>query len=296
MQLMTARKKPGKNRASLLLLLFLFLLAGCSPTGNTTELQGHIVAAGSTALRPLVELAAKEFQHKYPGVVIDVQGGGSIQGLKLVTTKQVHIGNSDIYADPALYPDPQLTDHIVCAIPFVMIVHPDIKLDSLSQQNIIDIFSTGKLNNWAQLGGPDQQIVPIVRPASSGTRATFRKYILEGRDENGTLLKTDSSDEVRDIVARTPGAIGYVAVSYLSKAVHAISIDGQKPTIETIQAGKYRFWGYEHMYTLGDENAPVRAFLDFMLTPEIQQQAQKLGYISVSALNRVQVYPKERPL
>ena len=113
-----------------------------------------------------------------------------------------------------------------------------------------------------------------------------RKYILGGRDETGQHLQQDSSTLVRDTVAKTPGAISYVAVSVLAStnAVHPIAIDGVKPTLDAISSGHYTFWAYEHMYTMGDENPLYSAFLDFMLTGEVQQQAQTLGYIPINTM------------
>lgn len=266
------------------LLLGVLTLAACAApgTGGTHALSGHILVTGSTALQPLATKAAQLFQQQNPGVRIEVRGGGSKQGLIDVNAHASDVGDSDIYADPAKYPDPNLTDHLICVIPFTMIVNPGVTVQSLTHGQIIDIFSTGKINNWKQVGGPDLAIVPVVRPATSGTRATFRKYILGGRDENGTLLKTDSSQTVRDMVAKTPGAIGYLALSVLDPTVKAIGIDGQSASPAHVEAGSYAFWGYEHMYTLGDSEHPVVDFLNYMLTDEVQHLAQQLGYIPIA--------------
>ena len=267
-------------------LVGLFITIICSscilPGSNATpNLSGHIVIAGSTALQPLAAQSAILFQKLHPNVHIDVQGIGSIKGLQEVTSKKINIGTSDIYADPALYPDPDLTDHIVCVIPFAMIVNPDIPISSLTPQQVTDIFSTGKYTNWQQLGGPDIPIVPVVRPTTSGTRDTFRKYVLGGRDERYTPLNTDSSVEVLNKVAKTPGAIGYLALSVVNSSVHMIALNQQKPTVDAISNGTYSFWSYEHMYTMGDDNPAINAYLDFMLTPQVQQLAQKLSYIPI---------------
>src|SRR5258708_37123651 len=56
-----------------------------------------------------------------------------------------------------------------------------------------------------------------------------------------------------------------------------MAIGGQLPTPENISAGRYAFWSFEHMYTIG-------AFLDFMLTPQIQRLAQQLGYIPIAQM------------
>lgn len=282
----TVTRVNVRGKVFLILLLVGIFLVGCTGTSGAQQtLAGHLLVVGSTALQPLVTKAAALFQKQHPQVNIVVKGGGSISGLQSVTGSKSDIGDSDIYADPAIYPDPNLTDHIVCVVPFTMIMSPGINVTSLSQQEIINIFSTGTISNWRQVGGPDLAIVPVVRPPTSGTRATFRKYILGGRDENsahGRLLTTDTSTAVRDTVAHTPGAIGYLALSVLNKSVQPLAIDGYTPTLSNIETGHYAFWSYEHMYTLGDNNVLASAFLDFMLTATIQQTAHDMGYIPIA--------------
>jgi len=266
------------------------LLASCNGAiAAPSELTGQIVAVGSTALQPLVSTAASQFENLHPQVQIKVSGGDSTVGLDAVTTQQADIGDSDVYADRALYPDPGLTDHIVCIIPNAMIVNPDVPIKSLKQQQIIDIFSTGLIHNWSQIGGPDLPVAVVVQGSASGTRDTFRKYILGGRDETGNLLRTSSSVDERDTVARTPGAIGYLALSVLMPQVNTIAIDGQMPTQANIVAGTYAFWSYEHMYTLGNTNSTLAAFLDFMLTPAVQEQVPKMGYLASSVMMQASV-------
>jgi phosphate transport system substrate-binding protein len=259
------------------------LLGGCSAPGDATQpLSGHLSIDGSTALQPLVQKAAALFTQQNPQVRIDVSGGGSLKGVSDVNAGTVDIGDSDVYADPALYPDPNLTDHLVCVVPFTMITNPDVSVKSLSRDQIIAIFSTGQIRNWKDVGGPDMPIVPVVRPKTSGTRATFRKYVLGGRDEKGTLLQSDSSQTVLQTVAGTPGAIGYLALSVLDTTVNQVAIDNKLPTPQNIHAGSYAFWSFEHMYTLGDDKSLIEAFLNFMVAPAAQQLASQLGYIPIA--------------
>jgi phosphate transport system substrate-binding protein len=85
-------------------------------------------------------------------------------------------------------------------------------------------------------------------------------------------------------VANTPGAIGYLALSVVDSSVRQVAIDGHLPTVASIQSGQYAFWGFEHMYTIGEGSAAVSSFLDYMLTPAIQQLAQSLDYIPIAAM------------
>jgi phosphate transport system substrate-binding protein len=238
---------------------------------------------GSTALLPLVAKAADLFHQSHPGIQITVEGGGSLAGLDAVTNHKTDIGDSDIYADPSVYPDPNLTDHIVCATSFALIVNPQVTITSLSTQQIIDIFSA-KIVNWKEVGGPDLPITPVIRPGNSGTRALFEKYVLGGSQETGTPISVDSSTSVLDAVAHIAGAIGYITTVTADSTVRTIAIDGISPTIQNIQSGKYKFWGYEHMYTLQNGINATTEFLDFMQSPQVQQLAQQLGYVSVDTV------------
>ncbi|GLV57654.1 phosphate-binding protein [Dictyobacter sp. S3.2.2.5] len=269
------------------LLCMALLLTGCAGADQQAQqLNGQLKISGSTALQPLVQVAAKKFMALHPETHIIVSGGGSKTGLINVFQKKSDIGDSDIYADPAIYPDPNMTDHIICVTPFVMIVHPDINITSLTKEQILDIFSTGKITNWDQIkAGLNQPIHPIIRPSTSGTRDTFRKYILGGGDEKGTLLKVDDTQQVVNTVASTPGAIGYIALSALKPTVKAIAIDGANPTAITIGNGKYNYWSYEHMYTLGDSLPLTNEFLNFMTSTTVQQEAHQLRYITIDEMN-----------
>lgn len=173
-----------------------------------------------------------------------------------------------------------------------MIVSADVPITNLSKSDLVDIFTTGKFTNWDQLHGPDLRIVPIVRPPTSGTRATFRRYVLGGRDELSNLVTINSSQDLVKAVANTPGAIGYLAASVLDPQVHPISIDGYNATLPNIETGHYSFWSYEHMYTLNvSSGSPIDTFLNFMLTSQVQQQASVLHYVPISNLKFSQLSP-----
>lgn len=252
---------------------------------QATELSGNITAVGSTALQPLVEEAANGFMAKNPGVKISVQGGGSGTGLSQVSGGGADIGNSDVFAEEKEGIDAsQLVDHKVCVAGFALVTHPGNKVDSLTKQQIKDIF-TGKIKNWKEVGGADQKIFLVNRARGSGTRATFKKYVLDGTEEAKGDAEQESSGAVRKIVSETPGAISYLALSYVDSSVKALKIDGLEASTENIATGKYPFWSYEHMYTKGEPAGAVKAFLDYMVGDEIQQNlVEKLGYIPITAM------------
>ncbi|MDY0323656.1 MAG: phosphate ABC transporter substrate-binding protein [Candidatus Carbobacillus sp.] len=258
---------------------------GNTTTPTTEELSGNITAAGATSFQPLVEKAAQMFMDKNPKVSISVQGGGSGTGLSQVATGAVDIGDSDVFAEEKLKPEEakDLVDHKVAIVGMAAVVNPNVGVDNVTKQQLIDIF-TGKITNWKDLGGADVKIELVNRPSSSGTRATFKKYALDGADE-ASGIEEDSSGTVRKIIAETPGAIGYLAFSYLDGTVKPLKIDGVEPTNENVYTNAYKVWAYEHMYTKGEPQGALKAFLDYMLSDEVQDgPVVDLGFIPVSKM------------
>ncbi|WP_429845504.1 phosphate ABC transporter substrate-binding protein [Brevibacillus sp. FIR094] len=254
-----------------------------SNSGSTPKTSGEpVTAVGSTALQPLVEQAAKDFMAKNAGAQIQVQGGGSGTGLSQVASGAATIGNSDIFAEEKKgIPANELVDHKVAVVGMAAAVSPQVKVDNLTKQQLIDIF-TGKITNWKEVGGEDMKITLVNRPKSSGTRATFSKFALDGKEEAEGITE-DSSGTVRKIIAETPGAIGYLALSYFNDSVKALKLDGVEANAENITSNKYPVWAYEHMYTKGEATGDAKAFLDFILTDEVQKKTvTELGFLPIT--------------
>ncbi len=248
-------------------------LAACSSSSTTTtggagsqqpRSAGSIAVAGSTALLPLVKDAAGAYQDQHKNVQISVSGGGSATGINQVAARAVDIGDSDILAAG----HPELHDNRVAVIGFAIVTHPSAGVKSLSKQQLRDIFS-GKAANWNQLGGPDQKIVVVNRPRSSGTRAVFLKTIMGDTAISESGLTEDATGTAISVVKQTPGAISYVALSGLAAGgggggANVVAVDGVAPTPDTIRSGKYPIWSYEHMYTNGPPQGEAGKFIDFV--------------------------------
>lgn len=277
-------------------LLAVSLLAGCSSSTSSSEqkasssvsVSGTVNAAGSSALLPLAQAAAESFMKDNPDCVINTNGGGSGEGLKQVADGSVDIGDSDVFAEEKLDADTAktLTDHQVAVVTMAPIVNPDLGVTDLSTDQLISIF-TGKTTNWKDVGGPDEDIVLVTRPSSSGTRATFKQYALNGEEEaSNQALETDDSGTLVQTVKDNKGAIGYVALSYLTdnKDVSAVSIDGVEPTLENTYNGTYKVWSYEHMYTRGKAKGAVKAFINYISGDDFADEVEKMGYGVASKL------------
>ncbi|MHC5227647.1 phosphate ABC transporter substrate-binding protein PstS family protein [Enterococcus sp. LJL99] len=284
-----------KKRALATVLLSVgLIIAGCGSQGSATDESSSktvnsnsnepvkIVAVGSTALQPLVDAAKDQFITENANYTISVQGGGSGTGLSQVADGAVDIGNSDVFAEEKSGVDAtKLVDHRVAVVGMGPVVNKDVGVTNVTHQQLIDIF-TGKTKNWNELGGKDQEIAVINRASGSGTRATFEKWGLDGASAVQSQ-EQDSSGTVRQIVAQTPGAISYLAFSYMDDTTVALSVDDVKPTEENVADNSWKIWSYEHMYTNGEPNENLKKFLDFMMEPEVQDgPVKELGYLAIT--------------
>ncbi|MGL4645315.1 MAG: phosphate ABC transporter substrate-binding protein PstS family protein [Vagococcus fluvialis] len=262
------------------LLALSFILVSCGNVDNGESIN----AVGSSAMQPLVEAAGEQYSSANVGKFINVQGGGSGTGLSQVQAGAVQIGNSDLFAEEKDgIKSEELVDHQVAVVGLTPIVNKEIGITDISKEDLKKIF-TGEITNWKEVGGRNQKIVIINRAAGSGSRHTFEQWVLDG-EESKNAQEQDSTGMVRQIVSTTPGAISYVAFSYVTDDVATLSIDGVNPTEENVMRNKWTVWSYEHMYTKGEPKGLTKEFLDYMLSEEVQKEiVPKLGYIPVSRM------------
>lgn len=271
-----------KIAAVLGLLAILIGLTGCANNNSN-----KITVVGSSAMQLLAEQAGNDYRLSHPDSNIVVQGGGSGTGLSQVQAGAVEIGTSDVFAETQKGIDAKkLQNHLVAVVGIVPIVNKSAGVKNLTRQQLSDIF-TGKITNWKQVGGKNQNITVINRSKGSGTRGTFEGLILNGKKPI-QAQEQDSNGTVRKIVSSTPGTISYISFPYANdENIQKLSIDGIKPTNKNVVTNCWHLWSYEHMYTKGKPNKNVQKFIDYMLGSKVQNDlVPKLGYISI---NKMQV-------
>lgn len=268
-----------------------------STTANTqtgasnANLSGKLTIAGSSALLPMMQAAATQFQAKNANVQITVTGGGSGAGRSQVCNGQIDIGDSDVKLSDKEKTDFKCADAVETAVaiqafaPVANKQGPG-KVTNLTKQQLVDIF-TGKTTNWKDVGGDDQEIVLINRAKGSGTRANMAKFLFAGDDKQFATgaSEEDNSETVLQTVSQTPGAISYLGFAYLSNQnILAFGIDGVAPTKEDIQSGKWPIGGPGYAITKGEPKPLAKAFLDFVTSADWQNSDAfgKLGFVPVT--------------
>ena len=281
----------GRNRFvwSILTVVILLLFSACQPdlslpdegaqeseSGDISEgLSGQIQIAGSTTVQPVVEVLAEAFMANHSDVSIEVQGGGSSVGVTSAGEGTVDIGMASRNVKESEFSTFSDLEVFVIAFDGIAIVtQPDLELPSLTVEQIKAIFS-GEITNYADVGGPDREIIVVSREEGSGTRAAFEELVLDSGDEAGEIaedaLLQQSNGQVRTTVSTTPDAIGYVSFGFLDESVNTVAINGAEPTVENVKDGSYSIFRPLNMLTNGAPNRLSQAFIDFILSADGQE-------------------------
>ena len=275
-------------------------LVGCGGSGAAktaaasseaaADLSGSITCSGATSFQPLVEDAANAFMDANANVNITISGGGSGQGLSDVKDGKAQIGRSDIFAEEKLEAADaaKLVDNQVAVVGMGPVVNSDVDVDGLTTEQLKGIF-TGEITDWSQVGGTAGPIQVINRKAGSGTRATFESAVLAGAtvpDSFKPVAEEDSSGTVVEKLQQTAGAISYLAFSYYDDSkFKALKVDGVEPKAENVESGDFKIWSYEHMYVTQDADEVTKAFIEYMLSDDVQGSlVAEQGFIPVSKM------------
>ncbi|MGD9015664.1 MAG: phosphate ABC transporter substrate-binding protein [Candidatus Omnitrophota bacterium] len=265
-------------------LMLIVLLALC--LGSTCAFAKTITIKGSTTVLPIAQACAEEYMKNNPGVDISVQGGGSGVGIVSIIDGTCDIGDAsraikDKELVKAVSQGVTPKANVVAMDGIAVVVHPNNSIDGLTKQQIKDIY-TGRISNWSQVGGSGGQIVVISRDSASGTFEAFNTLALNKARVRPDALLQASNQAIATTVARTPGAIGYVGLGYVTTSVKAITVDDVECTKETVLSGKYPLARPLFMYTNGEPKGEVKDFIDFVLSGQGQALVEKAGFVGLN--------------
>ena len=244
-----------------------------------------LTLAGSTTVLPIAQRAAEEFMNLHPDVSISVRGGGSGMGIAALIDGTVDIANSSRpiktkELKKAREKGIKPVGTVIAKDGIAVIVHPSNPVGELSLAQIRAIY-TGEINKWKEVGGESKTIVVISRDVASGTFEVFKKLALGGERVRPDALMLASNKAVATTVAKTPGAIGYIGLGYLSPEVKAVKVEGVYPSKEDVVSGEYKLARPLFMYTDGEPRGLAGEFINFILSPKGQKIVEELGFVPV---------------
>ena len=252
------------RRSIRLILTAVLCLGGVFATPARAE---SITVKGSDTMVILAQRWAEEYMKKNPGVKIQVTGGGSGTGIAALINRTTDFANSSRKIKSEETAAVQAAKGRVFEAPVALdalsvVVNRENPVAALSLVQVGKIYS-GYINNWKQVGGPDQKIIRYSRESNSGTYSFVKDEVMKGRDYAADCQTMNGTSDVAEAVSRDKWGIGYGGVAYFAKvpalkivsikktedapAVSPIGADG-RPDLKVIYSHDYGL--YRFLYTL----------------------------------------------
>lgn len=214
------------------------ILFACNSSNRQTE-SNTIIGAGSTFINPIMTHWISDFQKSHGGVQINYQSIGSGGGIQQLKLGLVDFGATDAALDDEkLKQMPPLVQIPESAGPVCITYNlPELKVPlKLSGAALAGIY-LGQIKTWqdaaikrdnADTDLPNHPVVVVHRADGSGTTNIFTAFLAKvnpGWQKIGKGMSVSwpvglggkGSEGVSGLVKQSPGAIGYVELSYATE-------------------------------------------------------------------------------
>ena len=275
--------------------LLIFILVSCSKQTDVLIIQNK----GSDTLVNLAQAWAEEYKKVNPKVAIAVSGGGSGTGIAALINGTVDIANSsramkdEEREEARKNSGKTIKEFVVGMDALAVFIHPKNPLTGLSLEEIACVYGVGgKCTLWSDIRGTvvpgcqGNKIIRVSRQSNSGTYQYFREAVLgKKKDLKLGSMDLNGSRESIDLVEKTPCAIGYSGMGYITKHIKAVCISKTAdsecipPVLKTAVDKSYPISRELYMYTSGEPSTEVKAYMDWTQSEEAQKITIKAGYV-----------------
>jgi phosphate transport system substrate-binding protein len=280
------------------------LLTGCGKSESGGGAAGGkktpIINIGSDTMVNLAIAWADAYTKVDPTVSVEVNGGGSGQGVAALINDSCDIANcsrhfeeKEIADFKAKHPGIEPKEFMIGYDAMSVFVHKSNPMNEISMEELQQLYmKDGKLSKWSELGvanipgAKGDEVILISRQNNSGTYHYFREVIIGKKNEMrlGTVDMNGSKDVV-ELIAKTPNAIGYSGMGYATPDVKHLKVSKKKgekavePTVETTLDKTYPIARPMFMYTVGEPKPHVKKYLDWILSDAGQKLVTETGYV-----------------
>jgi phosphate transport system substrate-binding protein len=245
---------------------------------------------GSDTMLPLVQAVAEIFMDQNKSILVSVTGGGSGTGITALRdgSTDAAMASRSLKMSEKIELTNSKKEFVEVEIAYdalSIIIHKSNPVEKLTREQLEGIF-TGEITNWKQVGGQDLAIVAFTRESSSGTYEFMKEHVMSKKEFAKTAISSASNAAIVQSVSQTKGGIGYIGLAYIEDVIKPISVSFDngpfvKPTFKNALDKIYPISRPLYIYYLKTNEAKVKRFLDFFLSPLGQKLVTHKGYIPI---------------
>jgi phosphate transport system substrate-binding protein len=240
-----------------------------------------LLIGGSAAMFDLNTAMKTVFEKLHANVDIVVEKGGSLPGLIAVRRGAIDIAAMARELSEE-EDEPAMRNFLIARSCILIIVHKSLAIQTLTQQQIHDIF-VGKIDNWKALGGPDASINVISRTHASTTRQFVEDVVLSGAEIVTGAKELNTTKSLADAVASDRYAIGYIASKDQAgnAEFNTLRVDQIAASRATIYSGRYPYTHSFYLLLYGEKSKLAQSFVNFARSQAGQKIVIENGLLAV---------------
>ena len=265
-----------------------FALATAVALGSSAFAAEKLVIKGSDTLgAKMVPQIAEAFKAENPDLTFEIAAEGSSTGVKAIITDTADIGMSsrDVKEKEIAEAKSNGVDMqtiVVAKDAIAVIINEKNPITKLTKDQVGAIF-TGKVANWAAVGGKPGDISGYTRNTSSGTYKVFQELAMNEEDYGDQTQKMAGNEQIAAEVAKNVNGIGYVGLAYIdTPGIKVVLVDGVEPTNENVNNGSYVLARPLYYLSNGEPTGLAKKFVDFSLGPKGQKIVADIHFVPVN--------------
>jgi phosphate transport system substrate-binding protein len=282
--------------------LAMTLMCACKKSGGGDQGTGknvEIRAKGSDTMIQLATAWAEAYRKVKPNVMVNANGGGSGTGIAALQNGTTDLCNASREIKPEerekvkAATGQEVKEYVVAYDALAVYSNVANPIKEMSIDELREIWAEGgKIDSWEQVNPAfSGKIILFGRQNNSGTYDYFREHVCgktaekKQREFRPGISELNGSSEVVENVAKTPNGLGYSGMGYKTPNVNWLKVSNKKgepavePGIEAARSGSYPIARKLYIYTAGEPTGDMKAFIDWILSPEGQKIVAHEGFV-----------------
>ena len=234
-----------------------------------------------------IQILAAAFGKLHPGVTIEILPAlGSAGGIAALLDNRLDLAISNRLPNDAELKKARMVAVIYARTPFVMAVHKNLGVSTLSNTELAVIYGT----TVAEFPN-GKRARPILRLNDSTDTNLLKAFspavalAVDSANARRGMLSAATDSDTADLVEKTPGGISVSTLALIEserRPLIALAIDGKQPTLDNLAKGIY-----PHSKSLvaihQGQSASASRFVAYLQSPEARALMRAHGHLPIDA-------------
>ncbi|MFR7796838.1 MAG: substrate-binding domain-containing protein [Collinsella sp.] len=130
-----------------------------------------------------------------------------------------------------------------------------------------------------EVGGEDLKI-QVINATRRPVREAFRTIVMDGTPFDRRSAVLSGTGQVRDVVSRSRGAIGYISLGFVESlnaktSVKAVSVNHVEASEKTVASGGYPISRDLYFFVKGTPSQQAQDYIDYVTSEKMDKQIRE---------------------